>query len=40
MTETSIEKNFTIINSMNSVNNLFDDFILLLNYDDMCVIVN
>ena len=35
MSKTSIEKNFTIINSINSVNNPFDDFILLLNYNDM-----
>lgn len=37
MNKTSIEKNFTIINSINSINNHFDDFILLLNYDDMYI---
>ena len=35
MSKNSIEKNFTIINSINSVNNPFNDFILLLNYDDI-----
>ena len=37
MNKTSIEKNFTIINSINSVNNPFNDFILLLNYDNMYI---
>ena len=37
MNKTSIEKTFTIINSVNSINNPFSDFILLLNYDNMYI---
>ena len=37
MSKNSILKTFTVINSVNSINDPFYDFILLLNYDNMYI---
>jgi len=37
MSKNSILQTFTIINSVNSINDPFNDFILLLNYDNMYI---
>ncbi len=37
MKKNSIENTFTIINSINSINSPFTDFILLLNYNNMYI---